>query len=345
VLPVASTALLFPGASGVRERVLAVLLVWLLPALALASLLGWRLEPVPRSLSQVDAGQAVEAVLLLVLAALPLVRGRWSREGGTGDERGRRTILCLLVTALFVALAAPWTSALFAERQTDLVRLASLAAAVLAAGGIVDLVRGGVLERLLGLALVLALVAGGGVRAWSSHRDAMQRAERTFDLALEADGLRSTRDDDLSRAYDWIRTELSRDGVSNVLLRSVERREDHLGRNLLPHLAPLLTGLSAWCDWSDAYACGDARWELRHGQLVRLYGESRVGEPATDWDPTFLQELERLGRPALILVEEDDRRGSRMQLERRIGTLGARRIHDEGSVALWSWSPHGERSR
>jgi hypothetical protein len=87
------------------------------------------------------------------------------------------------------------------------------------------------------------------------------------------------------------------------------------------------------------------RFELRHEQLVKLYGESRVGEPDTDWDPTILRELELLGRPALILVEEEDRRATRMQIERRIGSLGARLVHEEGSVALWSWSSSAGRER
>ena len=182
-----------------------------MPALAVASILGWRLEPVPRSLAQVDVSGAAEALALLAVAALPLVRGRWAREGGAADERGRKTILWLLVAALLVAIVAPWTSTLFAERQVDLSRLACFAAAVLAAGGIVDLFRGGALERVLGLLLVLALVAGGGRRVWSSQRDASRRAENTFELALEPAGLRSTQDDDLARAYDWIRTALPRD--------------------------------------------------------------------------------------------------------------------------------------
>ncbi len=342
VLPVVLVALVHPGASGVRERVLAALLLSLVPALAVASFLGWRLEPVPRSLVQVDGRGWLEALALLVLAALPLVRGRWQREGGAGDERGRRTILWLLVTALLAAIAAPWTCALFAQRQLDFLRLATLVAAVLAAGGIVDLARS---HAPLALALVLALGAGGGSRLWKSMGDAARRAERTFELALESDGLRSTRDDDLARAYDWLRTNLARSGKDPVLLRSVSRREDHLGRNHIPHVAPLLSGLSTWCDWSDDHAGGDPRWEPRHDRLERLYAESRVGEPATDWDPTILRELDLLGRPAVILVEEDDRRATRMQIERRLSAIGARLAHEEGSVALWSWESSTDRAK
>ncbi len=343
VLPVAIAAAVARGERGARDRLLVALCLVLLPALGFSALAGWKHEPLPRNAGVVESAFALDGLLLLLLCAVPLLLPRKSPAAVEVDARGRRAIALLLWLAIGVALALPWTSELAARRQVDLVRLAALAAAPLAAGGIVDLWSGRPAARGLAVLLFAVLAGGGGRRVAQSLRDAAISTRESMPFVIE-EGRLVEADGDRPKADRWLRA-WPDSPPDPVLVRSVWRPVDHLDRNRVPHLAPLLTGRSLWCDRDPDHAGPTERWKTRHDDLERLFGESLIGEPETSWDPRMFEELDRRYRVLLILVEEDDRRSSRMQIDRRLPLLGAQVLHQEGSVAIWRRSPRGGESR
>lgn len=360
---VLAVALAHPGAPGVRGRLVTALAFAALPALFVLRTFGLEVAP-----SAAPAAPfmptAVSALGLQAVLALGLVGGRWLGAGGPGDERGRATILALVVAAGAAALAF---AVVAGPGRADLVHLAALVAGVLAAGGAVDALGRGGGPRLAAGAVGLALVLGAAradAHALGVHRELSTRRERTLEEGrrivpqfVEAartfgDGLlpgnvvatpaqardaAEVRRRHLALAYRWLREELPREGARPILVRAPAEADPAA---VDPDPAALYAHLPLWVD-REALAFGAPRWEIRHERMRRLYSDPQYFEPA------FMKEFEALARPVVFLVEERDRertvprgawrpfRGIDVRLERH----GAQRVHVEGTVALYLWRP------
>jgi hypothetical protein len=142
-------------------------------------------------------------------------------------------------------------------------------------------------------------------------------------------------------AYAWLRAHRDSLGADAVLWRSLGVRGDRSRGDLGLHLAPLYCGLPLWCDTAQASAGGSPRWEPRRKRMRELF------ELPAAPDPHSLRELERLGRPAVFLVEEFDREATHPRgkwlpfrgVDIDLARLGAERVHVVGTVAIYLWTP------
>ena len=361
-----AVAIAHPGERAVRPRVLVSLAFAALPVLASWRLFGTGIEaagPGPARLARALVGQAS---LLALPAALSLGDARTSR-GDVGADRGRRTVLALLVAAV---LALGTLAFAAGAAGPELLALVPFPLAVLAAGGLFGARAGpSGARRALVLAAGAAL-AFGGLRASAHALAAHARFARTGERALErgrflspevmpsertrGDGLlsetvvstpaeiedaREVRRRHLALAYDWLRERARAAGDERPVLVRAIGPPDPEARN--PDPAALYADLPLWVDSAGALALDHPRWRGRADGVQRLYAQPQ------HWDPAFPRELEQLGRPAYFLVEERDRELTQPHGERRafrgidlrLERYGARRVHVEGTVAVYRLDP------
>ncbi|MCP3918760.1 MAG: hypothetical protein GY711_24705 [bacterium] len=225
-----------------------------------------------------------------------------------------------------------------------LLRLASLPLGVLAAGAFAQ-TRGGDLVRKARIAVcVLTLV--GGLHATGHALRAHVALARTPLPVADADGVvtpTSEAQEELGRAYAWLRTAPTLRAEDAILARSVAIDSGRFGGTFTPHFAALFADLSMWCDRRGDLSRASGLWATRHEGIQKLYRDR------SSWDPRMTIAFERAGRPIVFVVEERDRvktlrggaEGTFRGIDGRLQRLGCERIHVEGSVALYRWDPRG----
>lgn len=373
--------LLHPGLPRLRAPLLAVLALAVLPAWAVL-----RLElPLDPPLAA-GPGRALGAAVLPALLVLPLLGvvglagGRWWRAGGTGDGRGRRTILVLVAAVALAGVAAG--PVLPGPAGRGILALGLLGLGILAAGGVGDLLQarstlpaGGLLLLLLGLGGGRALLGGWGFvleanrrtdedpAALSLHPEAVEpdlegSLERlgpepppnVFDLRGDLRRLLRWRQDgrDLARALTWLREEAPR-ADRPVLVAAPSVASEDLRRR--PAGYALAADLPLWVSGPPSSAEGSPRHAPRAASLAELYGTDTAGEgaapPAARGD--LARELALLQRPAYVLVEGADRSRTRRQagaaagIDTRLLRLGARSVLVLGRVEVLRLDPRPER--
>jgi hypothetical protein len=332
--------ILAPGTPSVSGRVLAAVTLAVLPGVFLLATHGSRLQPVPDAADEVDGmGVLLRSALPLGLA-LGLVLGLVGTRGGklvppssAPGPSGRRTILVLLWAAVIASTAAPFTGREFALRQDDFLRMAALPAGILAAGGLLALLRGPAIARLLGVLACGGLILGSAVNLRLG-------LATTYAAGSRPPSFGSRNRPDVAAAYAWLSAAESPQMLDAVLVRWVDQLEDHLGRNSAPHEGPLLCGLPLYCDWSGQYARDPEHRRLRHDRVRRLFSFDLSGEPEQEWDPRTFSDLDGAGldgraRPLVVLVEAADRNRARGRLAQRLPLLGCRLLERVGEVELW----------
>jgi hypothetical protein len=315
-------ALAHPGRPAVRARVPLALLACVLPGLALLRLYGLGGAPVRATYGLLGPAALLPGAAL-ALACVGLVRGL---RGGPEDRRGRHTLLLACAVGATLPCALPWVWDAARVDAPALLRLASFALAILAAGGLGNLLEPPRAVRalgVLGLGVLLACAARVGRHAWTAHRE----FARLSAAASDAGGViaPASAQHDLREAYAYLRAV---DDPRAVLVRAPDAAGEHSRALLAPHIAPLYADLPLWVDRDAAWSPESERWTLRHERAQELFANHE------DWDPYMRAELEAAGRPLYLLVTEDDRRASHRGgpsnqprgVDDRVAKLGARPV-------------------
>lgn len=345
----ALAVLVAPGTDGLRLKTWTILIAWSLPGLWLARRFGVQPFPVEHSVDVRGMATWTPMLLLAVFAMEPILRG---------TDRPRRTLATLSLCAGLVPLAV-----VYVLPEPGLSRLAIIGLSALAAGG--AFARPRVATAPLA-ALVLLVGAFDLVTVVPQQLEPWQQES----IAVIEDGtpvLRSVEDPGSngllhptilstsgqvrraqeartrfrSLAYRWIRDNREALGEDAILWRSVSGIDDARARGPLAlHLAPLFTGLPLWCDEHEGIALGGDRHEPRSQGAKGLFAGSR-------YDAHLLRELQALDRPAVFLVEEEDREnsirggepGEPRGVDHAILRLGAEQVHRTGLVTIYLWRP------
>lgn len=365
-LAVVIVALVHPGSPGVRSRMFVAMAAASLPLLYLLRSFGPAWCPgsptVSSPLESLVLAGAFQAVL-----ALGLLGGRWLEEGGEGDERGRSTILCLL---LATSATGSLLVGLGGEGGLGPIHLTSFSLGLLAAGGVVDGL-GGTAGRRLSVSVAGLALLGGASRnlAWASAARAASMEvvhpvltqgrfltpefvdesetsgtgilpQSVLPSAREVRDAAEVRRRHLALAYGWLREEASRGHGRPLLVRAPA---EHDPARVDPDPSALYADLALWVD-REALAFGSTRWSIRHERTSRLYRDPQYFEPA------FMKEFEAIGRPVYFLVEELDREKTHPRgewrpyrgIDTRLERHGAERVYTQGTVAVYRWQPSGE---
>jgi len=249
-------------------------------------------------------------VLPLLLASLVLV---FRRDGaGTKRDRPRHTVLLLLVCASALSLLLATFVVLPEDNQYKFVRIAQVTLALLAAGGIGELLcwRGAGLRlaRTAGLALIVLVAVGSLATTILGARSYAAWSLVPMALVETAGGIVPAGSSDLARSMVWLREsspELVSENGRGVLLLNPppdggqgpvygDARFSN-AFNLQGHEAAAFSGLTLFVDRKSYLVEADPRWAPRL-QLVRAFfaGDSKAIEG-------MRSALASLGRPLLLL--------------------------------------------
>lgn len=368
-LAVVIVALVHPGSPGVRSRMFVAMATASLPLLYMLRSFGPAWSPGGSTVAS-PVGALISAGVLQAVLALGLLGGRWLEEGGEGDERGRSTILWLLLTTSAVGSLLVGIGG---EGGPGPIHLASFSLGILAAGGVVDGLRGAAARRLFIGVAVLALLGGASrnlTRASEARVASMDVVhpvlsrgrfltpefvdesktsgtgilpQSVLPSAREVRDAAEVRRRHLALAYGWLRDQAPRDAGRPLLVRAPV---EHDPTRVDPDPSALYADLALWVD-REALAFGSTRWSIRHERTSRLYRDPQYFEPA------FMKEFEAIGRPVYFLVEELDRERTHPRgewrpyrgIDTRLERYGAERVYTQGTVAVYRWQPSGEGGR
>jgi hypothetical protein len=327
------------GCPRARLRLPLTVALWSLPAFYIAGQFSWNSVP---SAPRIDASWTalgLGAALLACAAGGLLTRASRAQL----SDPGTRPITTLLVLGALIAMLGPFLWSPAAREVADLQRLGSFALAVLAAGGLMQLLAAPARLRALGVVLALALAGGGALaqaHGWGAHRS-FARARLpisevggvlTYEPAGEAE--------DVGKAYTWLYAwaqALPRapEGPP-VLVREVDSSFGRYGGNFTPHFAALYADLPMWCERRPDLSPGNSRWSSRHERVQGVFRSKKAA------DPMFLRELQLMERSAVFVVEQIDRDKTRGAIEGRLLRAGATLLHVSGDVSLYYYDAQAE---
>ncbi len=335
-----------PVSSGARDRVALLSVALAVPGIWLVWKFGFASEPI-RPHGQLAGVLAIVSPALVPLAFALVARSSAPRDGGR--QRDGAILIRLAWCAVLVPSLLVVAGAVDALDGPGVLRLASLPLGVLAAQGLCGVLRrtqqlGGA-PRLGGIALAVAVAAGAlhtNAHALRAHLALARTPLAVTDgggvVAPSGEGT-----EDRRRAYAWLRSAHELRARRPIFVRSVAIDSGRIGNVFTPHFAALYADLGMWCDRRLEFSPGNTRWRLRHERVHELYRDRK------QWDPRMMLAFERVGRPAVFLVEERDRtktlRGGTESafrgIDSRLLRVGCERIHVEGDVALYLWEPQG----